>query len=82
MSDERNRPDGKRGAMAATICAVLFAAYMLAYEATDQSVGLFIGSAPPRHFMKRTIPSISEPLFVPGDWIDEKFRQAWHLISG
>jgi hypothetical protein len=66
------------------IAIVLFAAYMGIYEATQKPrFGYTIGR-PPRFFIGQwPIPSaIAEPLFAPADWIDEKTRQAWGLISG
>jgi hypothetical protein len=75
------QPDRKRVARTAAIVAVLFAAYMGAYEATENGAGTFVGNTSHRHFGKWMIPSVAEPLFAPGDWIDNKARQAWGLIS-
>jgi hypothetical protein len=79
---EPNQSSGKRRASIPAIVALLFAVYMGAYESTGNGAGLFIGNTPHRHFMKWKIPAAADPLFVPGDWIDENARQAWHLISG
>jgi hypothetical protein len=75
MSEAPDKPNRKRATRTAAIVAVLFAAYMGAYEATGDGAGTFVGNAPHRHFVNWMIPSVAEPLFAPGDWIDNKARQ-------
>jgi hypothetical protein len=82
MSDGTDKPNRKRVKKVAAIVAAVFAAYMCAYESTENGAGLFIGNTPHRHFMKWSIPRAADPLFAPGDWIDEKAREVWHVISG
>ena len=80
MSDERRKSEWKRGAITAETVAVLFAAYMGAYETmVHWHMGTFLGNPGPRFFIGRwSIPSkIAEPFFAPAHWIDKLAR---HLL--
>ena len=82
IGDGSDEPNRKRVRKIAAIVAAAFAAYMCAYESTESGAGLFIGNTPHRHFIKWDIPRAADPLFAPGDWVDEKVRDVWYLIRG
>src|SRR5580658_8780850 len=79
MGDGTDEPNRQRGKKLAAIVAAAFAAYMCAYESTERGAGLFFGNTPHRRFIKWDIPSAADPVFAPGDWVDEKAREVWYL---